>query len=477
MPSNSPGLMEAIVRQLVAMRHPPVVLFVTVHLWCMFGPTMSKRVVSYGRHGLPDRTYNFFDHIDDLNYSITLSLTNETKRIDTTGRLLSSTPKFGPIPKRNGIYTSPSDAFTDGVTRICNLYPVDCISQRDALRPGFRAGRPGFAVQEIAGDCLHPFYGTRGAEYMTDLLVHWAMTGYERWAMMRRQHVPANDVLLPEGLPRPANPKEVSEYESKRAACYHLAPTAGGSSHADAAALPWRTVTCWPAEDVSPPPRTNAASLDPSGCHSDNDAKSRKCPSTYHLPRVLGSADAPPLPPVWTYCPMSTVGNAGGASKPSPGVAAFVPGATLIVPLPTDWLQKRSGSAATSTFNVTLQHLVSWNSMGSVRVACTGACTCTDHVVDAHAETQAGKQKVTVFTEHTFEAALHYRDAMHPAGESDKECGLVLQVTNASSSGGYMFKVRDILLFLAANPCKVGAVARHFLAVRSHLECAEPAGG
>ena len=75
-----------------------------------------------------------------------------------------------------------------------------------------------------------------------------------------------------------------------------------------------------------------------------------KCPSRYHLPTA--GANDPSLPPIWTYCPIATIGDAGGTANPSPGVAAFVPGAALAVALPTGWLKKSGGMSATTAFNV-----------------------------------------------------------------------------------------------------------------------------
>ena len=465
--SNPPSLMETIVRQLVSTRNPPVVLFVTVHMWCTFGGSIAKRVVSYGHAALPDRVYAFFDHIDDLSYMTSLSLKNETRRADAHGKLLpGAQAKVG----RNGMGASPSDNFVNGVTDLCRRYPVDCISQHDALGAGFRAGRPGFAIQEIAGDCLHPFYGTHGAEYMTDLLVHWATTGYKRWDSMRSQ-LTSTIRLLEGDMPPPVNPKEVAAYESKRAACYHLAAQVDNTPTADAAALPWRTATCSSGADVwRASPEYFNVSLGGIRCPA-REVTASKCPSRYHLPTA--GANDPSLPQIWTYCPIATVGDAGGTAKPSPGVAAFVPGAALAVALPTGWLKRSGGISATTAFNVTLQHLTSWNSMGIAHVSCWGTCTCMDHVVDGHAGSNDGMGKVTVFTEHTFEAALSHLDADGHAKESKKRnCEMRVLITNTSSSGGHMFKIRDILLHVAANPCDVDKLTQHFLAVRSHLSCA-----
>ena len=101
--------------------------------------------------------------------------------------------------------------------------------------------------------------------------------------------------------------------------------------------------------------------------------------------------------------------------------------------------------------------------MGIARVSCWGTCTCIDHVVDGHIDSKEGTRKVTVFTEHTFEAALSHLDADNVTNE---QCGVTVLVTNASSSGGHIFKIRDILLHVSASTCDVDRVTRHFLSVR-----------
>jgi hypothetical protein len=103
--------------------------------------------------------------------------------------------------------------------------------------------------------------------------------------------------------------------------------------------------------------------------------------------------------------------------------------------------------------------------MGIARVSCWGTCTCIDHVVDGHIDSKEGTRKVTVFTEHTFEAALSHLDADNVTNE---QCGVTVLVTNASSSGGHIFKIRDILLHVSASTCDVDRVTRHFFSVREY---------
>ena len=100
---------------------------------------------------------------------------------------------------------NPSDALEDGIDRLCSSSAytgmLSCISQRSALSPGFVAAAPGFAIDQIAADCLHPVHGSLGTEYMTDLLVEWTMAlardhalklqphaGHQQRGQHRRQH-------------------------------------------------------------------------------------------------------------------------------------------------------------------------------------------------------------------------------------------------------------------------------------------------
>ena len=46
-----------------------------------------------------------------------------------------------------------SDLLEDGLSHLCRLYGVSCVSQRDALLEGFLRMRDGFHIEDIAGDC------------------------------------------------------------------------------------------------------------------------------------------------------------------------------------------------------------------------------------------------------------------------------------------------------------------------------------
>lgn len=141
--SQKASLIETIVRQLLQMRPPISVLILNVHLWCTFGGSISKKTLSAGVSSLPNRLYTFW---------------------------AERAPHYTTAPVRMGAnYTkadNPSDAHEDALNHICARYNahVSCVSQRDALTPGFREGRDGHSISEIAGDCLHPSHGSMGTE-------------------------------------------------------------------------------------------------------------------------------------------------------------------------------------------------------------------------------------------------------------------------------------------------------------------------
>ena len=117
-------------------------------------------------------------------------------------------------------------------------------------------------------------------------------------------------------------------------------------------------------------------------------------------------------------------------------------------------------------FNVTLQYLTSWQQMGQLWVACAGACECGRHVIDGHATHE--DRNVTVFTEYSFAASFQPSGGSHRAANS---CALRLHVRNETSSGGHLFRVRDVIMFVAANPCKAFRHLGKFLVVRNGLAC------
>ena len=99
---------------------------------------------------------------------------------------------------------------------------------------------------------------------------------------------------------------------------------------------------------------------------------------------------------------------------------------------------------------MTLQYLVSWRWMGVARIRCNSGCTCDEQDLDAH-RIHRDQSNVTVFTEHRFELAA---DAPGGSSEAQTACGLSLSVLPETSSGGHVFKVRDLVIFTNASPCE-----------------------
>jgi hypothetical protein len=71
-------------------------------------------------------------------------------------------------------------------TTLCRHYNQTCISYHEAVSPQFSAKQPNFTMADVAGDCLHPNRGTKGNDYMTDLLVNFLATASRRVAALPR---------------------------------------------------------------------------------------------------------------------------------------------------------------------------------------------------------------------------------------------------------------------------------------------------
>ena len=453
-------MLEKLTRQLLSMRIKPAVVFLTVHLWCTYGGSLRKRTVSYGINALPKRVYRFWPgpHL-----------------------------RVGLAEARKDAFegNNPSDVLENNITIICKHYSIGCISQRDALLPS--AAR--LSVEEVAGDCLHPVHGSKGTEFITDLLVHWLMRTMHNLRRGAGDAAAAgttvNAVQAPMGssshkLPLPIDPHRVSAIETQKAACYHLGQGFGRAG--SVSALPWHTASCatiGASENGALSLGDNPmAAFQTAACtHVDMELL---CPASYRLIDRGGNA----LPPVWTYCTHSVSTSSTQSRKPSPGVVAFKPGATLLIPLPTEWLtidgsgssgSSLQGGASAFHFNATLQYVISWRLMGSVRIRCTDSCTCTEHTLDAHVSSWT--RNSTIFTEHrvpiTFNPQIHPAPASSPTSAS---CGLLLTLLPGSSSGGHMFRLRDVVLYVSSSPCndindKMHKKLRHILSMRSNLRC------
>ena len=432
----------------------------------------------------------------------------------------------------------------DRINELCTRYGASCISQRDALMEGFREGWLGFSPIEVAGDCLHPTHGTLGTEFVTDLLVEWSRRAREEYRSILYSSIRSDQAIggsnsssngLETGteateqahfvharatLPRPLWGQDGSS-KIGRAACFTLRePDARGGHNA----LRWHTASC--AANGTAPQRAHKSGSPPhravepamsisealgvdemkigagpraEPAEKNVDAAFARCvrpaPRSEVGPSTMPARcqhDASTMPavgpstmPFWMHC---LVFN----GKPSPAATALSPGATLLIPLPTDWLPaaprpEREGSNANAertistgayetdsdeapviAFNVTLQYLRSWRDVGQVSLMCVGSCECARQVIDGYVVDP--ERNATVFGEFTFPVNYRPITLLRPAFAP--LCALRLRVREETTSGGHLFRVRDVIAFVAASPCHTPGVPQHFLAVRNGLHCA-----
>jgi len=149
-------------------------------------------------------------------------------------------------------------------------------------------------------------------------------------------------------------------------------------------------------------------------------------------------------PRTWFWCYSSLALNPAQQKK-SPGVLALVPGATLGFTVDSRMASEAGREDAIANqsrlelrVRATIEHLVSYEGMGIVSVACVGGCSCDAHRIDAHRVD--AHRNVSVFLQHAFDVR----------GGSSK-CGVRMQVLSETSSGGHKFKVRTVTLALPEN--------------------------
>ena len=339
--------------------------------------------------------------------------------------------------------------------RVCEKYGQACLSMQRALDPNVRQKLPGFSLADVVGeDCLHPTHGVHGAEYVADVLKH-------AFDSARAQHrAAATPPPTPLALPGPLY-GENADIGDRTARCYGFVRAADyrktfGQSSMYRALQPieWTSVWCQQ-------PGPYVASVASSATAEDGLSKFRY-PSAVTSGTAGGATCAkPPKPAVcprggfgtskkaanvlrhflrspprtWFWCYSSLATNPAHQKK-SPGVLALVPGATLLFPVDSRYSGGTSAPAGTpvsSVVRASIEHLVSYESMGVASVRCGGGCSCDVQRIDAH-RTDAHRN-VSVFLQHTFDVR----------GASPR-CELQLQVLAETSSGGHKFKVRTVTL-------------------------------
>ena len=89
---------------------------------------------------------------------------------------------------------------------LCRQYNQSCLSYFEAVRPGLYGNRSGFALDDIATDCLHPDQGRYGNAYVSDILRHWLQRAARRArAGAPRAAAARGGWALPPPLPRHAD--------------------------------------------------------------------------------------------------------------------------------------------------------------------------------------------------------------------------------------------------------------------------------
>ena len=390
---------EAVVRRLAGLQPRPAIVFVTTSVWCNCHPT-CRNIQAYA----------------------------------------TTLPTF----KRQTLLRWDAPyirAVHNETAAICQHYGVSCLSMRTALEEPAFAGAPGFAISELAADCLHPVSGTRGVDYVTDVLVHWTQRAAAVRAAVRqtaannrasRQAMALPTVVLP-----PALFSRATQLVRAPSACFNLETlgSRGTSNGQRLLTIPWHTAFCSKRSFG----RMMARSCDALGsgapCLAADAARAgcvkwdeqRLCDSGWAAADV-GPTARSSLPPVWSYCSFAL----SPSRKESPGVVALVPGATLYLPLDVAF----AASTNQTALEVELLHLTSYEGMGIADVRCLAGCRCDAQRIDAHVPQAPGKRNESVFSPYQWRAWT--------LGDS-RSCLLLARLSDDTSSGGFKFKVRSLV--------------------------------
>lgn len=390
--AHDPIRAEAVVRRLATLDPRPTIVFVTVTIWCTCNP-LCRNFKAYGVSHLPAFKQQL--------------LLNETSR---------------PIPH-----------VEKSVSAICHHYGVSCISMRSALNKPMFAGLPGFSIPEVAGDCLHPTSGTRGVDYVTDMVIHWT-----RAAVGARRSVPTSAPLA-RNLPTPLQARAARLYNAP-SSCFNLEHlgSRGTSNGQHLLTVPWHTASCLVRNNTtSYGPQSKGwrrrSSSDDTGCMSDSleacaaaDARAHQCALWDEVHSCSrGALSSRPL--VWFFCEVAL----GGSHKESPGVVAVRPGAQLYLPLDVSFAASITGSS----FVVSMLHLTSFEGMGVAYLSCLAGCECAQQRIDAHRVAKDGRRNESTYKEFSFKVTTQLRS---------QSCLLALHLSRETSSGAHKFKVRSI---------------------------------
>ena len=144
------------------------------------------------------------------------------------------------------------------------------------------------------------------------------------------------------------------------------------------------------------------------------------------------------LPRVWLFCLHSQ--NARNPKR-SPGVNAYVPGATILLPVRPHLASAVDGGA----LRISLKHLVSYTQMGVVALTCSNGCACLPSRIDASWEGRHGSTSYRNKMGRNISAHLTY-SFLANVTRATSECVVALTVARASSSGGHRFILNEVTL-------------------------------
>ena len=299
------------------------------------------------------------------------------------------------------------------VAKICRHYGVSCISMRDALNEPAFAGRPGFSIPELAGDCLHPTSGTRGVDYVTDMVIHWTQR-----AVAQRIAARNSRAAIAEPLPSAIHPV-AAKLKNNPGVCFDLEAlgSRGISNGQHLLAVPWRTAFCRVgARRAARAPRAGDGTSDAAqGC---SGGRPGDC-----SPSSCGRLGARVAAAAWFYC--------GTLSSRRPHRASWRWCPHRLLPLDVSL----AGASTGRTLVIALLHLRSYEGMDIAILRCVAGCSCPSHRIDAHEPPEPAKRNESVYGEYDFRVQV---------AEQSYGCLLALRLDEESSSGGFKFKVRSI---------------------------------
>ena len=412
--------MERVERVLLSRPSPPLVLHLSIHEWC------SQRM--------------------------------SPRKLYRVGDVLLGSLKNWVFPD------TPWAAVEDESTRIARYYGQASVSVHAALAPHVLSGETGFDLEDITGvDCLHPVNGRFGIDYVEQLLVHWFDRAHRLWQYVRSER---RDLLYrgsrgARSLPPCLHQANADDRADSRCYAFTHETTArnaqyimarvewcshsGAAPHALSFASRWsrgaasqaelkrsasQTVVirhdeaCWSAPHGVCPQQMEHTSHGRPGSKRDDKAAARVATSQAAYQAFIRSP-----PKHWFYCHVS-LGER--KRKISSGVVALVPGVEL---------RARVDAIPSRVAEVRVEHLVSYEGMGMVQVACLGGCRCAPQVIDAHKVD--GIRNVSIFDSYSFSVHGLSQERQHGRQAS---CEFVLTVLEHTRSSGHKFKVRTITL-------------------------------